>query len=178
MQSHRGCISQSHRGCYRSPIGAVSQSHRGCIAVPSGLYVGVCIGVSSRVNVSWQVKQPRHPKIELQLQLQLQPPTPNCNCNCNYHFSLNQKEQRMRISGWRMDHVAGCGLDYLKQLVRPNSLPADVSVQLQPTQVQLQPEEQAVSAMWAIWLALRTGLLTKAANLPRPSSIATTTQPS
>ena len=67
-------------------------------------------------------------------------------------------------------------------------------MQLQPTQVplqlqlqlplQLQPEKQAVSAMWAIWLALRAGLLTKAANLPRPSSIAsdissaTTTQPS
>jgi hypothetical protein len=65
-------------------------------------------------------------------------------------------------------------------------------VQLQPTQVplqlqlplQLQPEKQAVSAMWAIWPALRAGLLTKAANLPRPSSIAsdissaTTTQPS
>jgi hypothetical protein len=66
-------------------------------------------------------------------------------------------------------------------------------VQLQPTQVplqlqlqlplQLQPEKQAVSVMWAIWLALRAGLLTKADNLPRTSSIAsdissaTTTQP-
>jgi hypothetical protein len=100
-QSHRGCISQSHRGCYRSPIGAVYR---------------VCIGVCSRVDVSWQVKKPYHPETELQLQLQ--PPTPNCNCNCNCHIGFNQKEQRMRSSGWRMDHVAGCGSDYHKQLAR------------------------------------------------------------
>jgi hypothetical protein len=38
--------------------------------------------------------------------------------------------------------------------------------------LQLQPVRQAVSAMWATWLALRTGLLPKTANLPRPTSIA------